>query len=220
MKKYVKNIMTFLFYFFYQYLFIEILMLFNINYFNLNFSNKVLYLLISNFIFIIILILLFKDELKKDLIDFKKNHKKYITSNIWLYLFGIFLMGLSNYILQIITKLEISGNEESVRELISKAPIYMFFSTIIFAPIVEELIFRKTIRNIISKKYLYIIIAGLIFGVLHISDYTDINQLLMGIPYALMGFVFAYIYYRTDNIFTTMFFHLIHNLILFIIQIL
>ena len=127
-------------------------------------------------------------------------------------------MAFSNIILQYITKLELSGNEENIRLLIKKYPLYIAFSSIIYAPFVEEIVFRKIIKNIIDKKYIFIVLSGLVFGALHISDYSNINQILMGIPYIIMGIDFAYIYYKTNNIFTTMTFHLCHNLILFLLQ--
>ena len=127
-------------------------------------------------------------------------------------------MGISNIILTKITNYNLAGNEMQVREYINKYPLYMIYSSIIFAPLIEELIFRKTIKKIFKYKYLFIIISGLIFGILHISNFKDINEILFSIPYIIMGIDFAYIYYKTDNIFTTISFHLLHNLVLLIIQ--
>ena len=127
-------------------------------------------------------------------------------------------MGISNVFLQHITHLEMSGNEESIRLLINKIPLYMAFSSIIYAPFIEEIIFRKTIKNVIKNKYIFIIISGFVFGIVHVTNYKDLSEILMSIPYIIMGIDFAYIYYKTNNIFTTMTFHLCHNLILFILQ--
>ena len=161
---------------------------------------------------------MYKKELKNELLDFKTNYKKYLSKNVGLYMLGVLLMAVSNILLQYFTHLEISGNEENVRTLIEKIPLYMAFSSVLYAPFTEEIVFRKIIKNIINHKYIFIIISGTIFGVLHISDFTNINQILMGIPYIIMGIDFAYIYHRTNNIFTTMTFHLCHNLILFSLQ--
>ena len=117
-----------------------------------------------------------------------------------------------------ITNQKLSGNEEAIRSYIKEFPLYMIFSSIIYAPFVEEIIFRKTIKDVIKNKYLFIIIAGLIFGIIHISNYRDINEIMHSISYIIMGINFAYIYYRTNNIFTTMTFHFCHNLVLLIIQ--
>ena len=98
-------------------------------------------------------------------------------------------------------------------------PLYMCFSSVIMAPFIEEITFRKTFRNIISNGYLFIIVSGFIFGLVHISNVGNtLEEFLMIIPYILMGISLSYIYYKSDNIFTTIIIHSIHNLILLLIQ--
>ena len=200
MKKIIKNISIFSSYFLYEYIFIYLFMILNINFYNLDYKYRIYLLLGMNILFVIFLFFMFRKELKMDINDFKKNYKEYIKNYLWVYIVGIILMGASNIILQSITQLEMSGNESAVRSLIKKFPIYMIFSSIIYAPFVEEIIFRKTIKNIINNKYAFVIISGLLFGILHISDYKNINEILMGIPYIIMGLDFAYIFQKTKNI--------------------
>lgn len=218
MKKLLKNILIFISYFIYEYLFIILLTNSGLDYYKLNMSNKIILLLIFNIIYVFTLVFFYYPEIKKDFKDYKKNYKQYLKKYVSIYILGIILMAFSNIILQYITKLELSGNEENIRLLIKKYPLYIAFSSIIYAPFVEEIVFRKIIKNIIDKKYIFIVLSGIVFGALHISDYSNINQILMGIPYIIMGIDFAYIYYKTNNIFTTMTFHLCHNLILFLLQ--
>ena len=220
MKKILKNILIFVSYFFYNITFKTILFFFNINYNSFNINQKIIYTVVTGIIYLLILVLLYKKELKEELKDFKINHRKYLSKNVLIYILGVLLMGLTNVILNAITKHNLSTNESLIREYIDKYPLYMAFSTVIFAPISEELIFRKSIKNIFKNKYLFIIISGLIFGILHIQNFGDINDILFSIAYIIMGIDFAYIYSRTNNIFTTMTFHICHNLILFIIQLL
>ena len=63
------------------------------------------------------------------------------------------------------------------------------------------------------------IISGFIFGLVHtnITDNT-FNDFLVAIPYIIMGIDFSYIYSKSDNIFTTIIYHSMHNLILLLIQ--
>ena len=56
------------------------------------------------------------------------------------------------------------------------------------------------------------------FGMVHLNINPSINDYLMIIPYIVMGLDFAYIYSKTDTIFSTIGFHMLHNLILLIIQ--
>ena len=217
-KKIVKNILIFLSYFMYHYIFIAILLMFNINYENFNIFQRLIFIFISDIIYVMTIFYLLKDEIIKDLKDFKKKYKYYLSKYFVIYAFGVILMGISNKILYYITRQELSGNETSIRNLLDKYPFYMVFSAVLFAPIVEEIIFRKTVRNVFNKKYLYILMSGLIFGILHISDYSNFNEILLGIPYIIMGIDFAYIYYKSNNIFTTISLHSIHNLLLVLIQ--
>ena len=82
----------------------------------------------------------------------------------------------------------------------------------IYAPITEELIFRKSIKDFISNKWLYVIVSGLLFGGVHvISSLGSDWGFLYLIPYCSLGMVFAHLYYETDNIFSTITIHSIHN---------
>lgn len=218
MKKVLKNILIFLSYFCYSSVFEDILTLFNIHYYDLNINQKLIFAVVSGSIYIIFLCLIFRKELKEELIDFKNNYKKYLSKYILIYLLGILLMFISNLIITKITNQSLAGNEAATREYIDKYPLYMIYSAVIFAPFTEELIFRKTLKKIFKFKYLFIILGGILFGLLHVSDYKSTTELLFTIPYMIMGIDFAYIYCKTDNIFTTMTFHMCHNLVLLIIQ--
>lgn len=216
--KILKNIFIFISYFKYTYLFLFILSLFKIDIYKFEISKRIIAITIFDLLFIIFLLIMYRKELKEDFKDFKENYKKYLPNYINIYFIGVILMGICNIILSKLTGNLTSGNEEAIRNYIGKYPLYMVYSSVIFAPLVEELIFRKNIRNIFKNKYLFIIMSGFIFGALHITNYTDIKELLFGIPYIIMGLDFAYIYYKTNNIYTTMTYHFGHNLLLMIIQ--
>lgn len=213
-KKIILNIFMFLFYFIYQLIIIAIISLFKIK-LNNNFEKEI-YLFITSLIYMFIVILVYKKELKK---DFKSFNLKLVIKYIPIYIIGIILMGICSCIVTNITGIQISKNETVVRQSIKLFPIYMCFSTVIYAPFVEEITFRKTFKNIINDRILFVLISGIIFGLVHMSvSNNPYNELLMIIPYIIMGIDFSYIYYKSDNIFTTITLHSIHNLILLILQ--
>lgn len=219
MKKYVKNISAILIYIFFDTIFYLITKLINIDYNSFNSLKKTIYLIINGLFMIFILIFIYKDELKKDFNDYKKNFKFYFDKYFKVYVFGVLLMGISNTIISKFTHMEISENEEIIRNLVDTMPIYITFSTVLYAPLIEELIYRKCIRNLISNDIAFIYMSGLIFGLMHvISGHETINDILMSIPYIIIGIDFAFIYYKTKNIFSTIQFHFLHNLLLLIIQ--
>lgn len=220
MKKIIKNLLILLSYFLYEAIILIIVNALSIDISKLNFIQKNIYLFVVDIIYLISLVFIYRKELKEDFKDFKENGSGYIFKYAPLYLLGVILMGITNALLVKVTGMEMSTNEQNVRTLIKYYPIYMSFSSVIYAPIVEELIFRKSIKNLFNDNVLFVLMSGLIFGLIHVvgTGNEGINEILMGIPYIIMGLDFAYIYAKTKNIFTTMTLHSIHNLTLLIIQ--
>ena len=189
-----------------------------------NLSNNTTYIInfINSLLFIGILIKLYYKDIKDNLIKyFNHNFKTNLKTSLSYWLKGLAIMYISNIIIAIVTNGRLAENEEAVRNLINITPLYMTFQIIIYAPLTEELIFRKSIREFINNKWAYAIISGIIFGGLHaITSITDVVSLLYLIPYCSLGIIFGLLYYKTDNIFSTIMAHAIHNslaLILYLI---
>lgn len=192
-----------------------------INYNSIPITIKVIYTLIYEIMLIGIIILILKDEIKKALNDIKKNHMNYFSKYIKYWFLALIVMFASNLIITLISKGGIAGNEETIRKMFSQTPVYIFISSVFFAPVLEELVFRQGIRNIFSNNIVFIIVSGLVFGGLHVVG--NINawyDILYLIPYCTPGFVFAYILTKTDNIFVPMGLHFLHNGIIMSLQIL
>lgn len=206
----------------FSYIPIIFLAFFGINYNNFSYTSKVIYSFICDIILIIMFISIYKKDIFKDFKNyFNKKFFSNLKTSIKYWLIGLVIMITSNLIITIITNGAIASNEEAVRSLIDKAPLYMLFELVIYAPITEELIFRRSMKDIFKNKYIYIITSGLIFGLMHII--TSINspiELLYLIPYSALGIIFAILYQKTNNIFSTITIHSIHNgltLILYLI---
>ena len=111
----------------------------------------------------------------------------------------------------------ITGEASSVnQEILEKMKSYIVIPlAIIWAPVVEETIFRGLIHKLIKNKYLYIIISASVFGLLHTVglELTIINTVIKALPYAVLGGFLAYIYDKTNNISTSMFGHALINTI-------
>ena len=97
----------------------------------------------------------------------------------------------------------------------------MAISTVLFAPINEELTFRKSIRDAINNKWAYVLLSGIIFGGLHVISYVSSPlDLVYLIPYCSLGISFALLYYKTNNIFSSISMHMMHNLLSIIVYLL
>ena len=132
---------------------------------------------------------------------FIRNNKKkkyFVTKekmNIGSFIGCFALMALITAIIGIISlvfKLKIESNDNSI--LPDYPTLYLnmtLFSTIIIAPIIEEMIFRGVIMNDL-KEYGYktaIIINSVLFGLAH----TEIEKVIITI---FLGIIFSYVAYR------------------------
>lgn len=190
-----------------------LLKLINIPITSLKEGTKVFLSFLNDSLLIILLIKIYQKTYKKDKKTFfDENTKNHIKYALKYWLLGLIIMIISNQIIAIFTNGELATNEKAVRSLINNYPLYMVFQLIIYAPLTEEIIFRKSIKDIIQNKSLYIFISGLIFGGMHmISSIKAPQDLLYLIPYCSLGFVFAYLYQKTDNIFYSIVAHSAHN---------
>ena len=213
-----KGILIFISYFVYIIIIGIIMASLKIDYNTISIKNKVMYNVITNGFYLLLLILFLKKELKEELKLLKTNYKDYFIKSILIFLAGALLMFISTLIISKFTGQSISGNETEIRNFIKNSPLLTIILAVIISPIIEELVFRKAIKNIFNNKYLFIIISSLIFGLLHVSSIRDINELLFSIPYIIMGISFAITYQKTNNIFTSIILHSSYNLVLILIQ--
>lgn len=193
--------------------------LFNIDYNSFNTTMKAIYMMFCDIGFMVILFLLYKDKITN---DFKKYFKKF-GSNFELsfkyYFIGLLVMLASNLLITFLFKNATAGNEEAVRDMIDQVPVYMIFSVSIYAPFVEELIFRHSIKDAVMChgknkliKGLYIFVSGFIFAILHILGHaTGLVDYIFLIPYMSLGVAFSALYSKTDNIFSSISMHMVHN---------
>ena len=180
---------------------------------------KITYLIIFEIMMAGIMLIIFNKKIEKDFKDILLNHKEYYSKGIKYWFFGFLVMIVSNAFIIFILNNGIATNEENVRKLIELSPLYIYLSAVIFAPIVEELVFRQGIRNIFGRNILFVLISGVLFGALHmVNGIENALDLLYLIPYSSLGIAFAYDLYKTDNIFTSIGLHFMHNGILLGLQ--
>lgn len=220
-KKYSKPILVILIYFLYQGNFlISIGNLLGFNIRELDKTLRIFFLVLNDLIYIIALLLIFKNDIKSGIKDLKENFNKRLTISLNCWMIGCLIMATSSFIIGLILNKEVSGNEQLVRESIKLAPFYMLFSCSIVAPIFEEMVFRKALNMLIKPKWIFILVSGLGFGLLHIlGSYTSILDFLYIIPYGAIGTAFAYLLTKTKNITLPIIIHMIHNTILVLAQI-
>lgn len=214
-KEIIKFILIFLLYLLYSDIIIIILTKLGVNIKVLPNNLKIAIMFLINLSLMIMLFIFYSKSIKENLKDLKLNFKSYIKDNFKYYVIGLLIMIISNIIISFFVEGN-STNETLIREYINIMPIYMIFSSCIYAPFTEEMVFRKSLRNCFNNNVLYILLSGLIFGSMHLLSASNLVELVFLIPYSSLGCVFAYMYYKTNNIFVPMTFHMVHNTIIVI----
>jgi len=153
--------------------------------------------------------------------------------------FGAAIAG--NMIVMTLGTTEVAMNQELIESALATMPVVMIITIVLFAPIVEEIIFRlvlmnlikwkvyvpqesdtrfiRTLKEVFSWKPVYsLILSSLIFGLIHVL----VGGLIHIIPYFLMGLVFGYFYLRNKNIWHVTVLHILHNgltvVLMFVVQ--
>lgn len=183
--------------------------------FVLSLTNFLVYLLM----FIVFGILLWKYYVKEANI-FLNNVQNAVIIAVVLWIVGFIL---NIIIAMIFETMDITGTSENQAfiEEAFKYPWMIIPMTVIFAPIIEETVFRGIIFNFFEKLKLkglnvilaFVVSAGL-FGSIHILDGLisgDVNEIILGIPYFILGFIICLVYYLTKSLYAAILIHFIQN---------
>lgn len=169
----------------------------------------------------LVVFLIYYKDLVNEFKKFIKNIKDHFDTGFKYWILGLIIMYISNIILLIVFRSGGANNENAVQDMIKLCPIAMGFYSCLVAPFIEEIVFRKTLKDFFKNKWLFVIASFLFFGGAHVlSMATNIIDLLYIIPYGALGATFALAYYKTDTVYTTIVFHIIHNSLLFFLSIL
>ena len=194
--------------------------IFNYDMANLTASNNLVLTTFSEIMTLIILACIYFKTLREDFKNIKKDFNKNMDIAVKTWILGIIVMVVSNLIIGIFIRKATAGNEEAVQGLIKGSAYLSVITFGIIGPMVEELVFRKSFKEVFKNGALFILASGLIFGGLHVVlSLTSAWDLFYLIPYCSLGIAFAYIYQKTDNIFYSIFMHMCHNTIFTILSI-
>lgn len=164
---------------------------------------------------------LLKVEFTQDYLEFKLIKNEWFLIIMVGYLYLILGNVLSMYASEFIGTLigivpsEAVNQMTIIRSLEGPGAIFMFLSAVLMGPIIEELIFRKSIFGLIKNNKLALVVSAVIFGSIHlIGESSILNALVNGISYYVMGFIFGYIYLKNNkNIIAPIAVHILSNLI-------
>lgn len=106
-----------------------------------------------------------------------------------------------------------SENQKQIQEALGGTRLIMtVISVLIFAPVFEELIYRRSILKTSDFHFSTVLSSAIIFGLIHLDGIKG-DTIFHIVPYFLGGLVFAWSYRKYRNIWISIFAHFLHNLI-------
>ena len=147
---------------------------------------------------------------KKNFFQVFKGKKSSIGNSVLWGFIGFFL-ALGGQMLagaiEIAIGIEPGSDNTAILSDIAKVSPIIIISIVLFAPFLEEIIFRRVIFGGVYQKtnfWIAAIVSALVFAAVH----NEFEHLLI---YMMPAFVFSYLYYRTKRILTPMIAHLLMN---------
>lgn len=174
--------------------------------------------LIVDFFMMIYVIWVFKDSLIRQWHDFIEDIGNFICALLVgeALLYGVGIIG--GLITMLLGGAETSVNQEFISKITVAHPMIMMITTVIFAPILEEIVFRGLVFGWIyewNPKVAHFI-SSLFFGFVHVMLAMiggNIGEWVQIFAYFFKGFVLSYLYEKRNNIYVPMLTHCLNNLI-------
>lgn len=160
--------------------------------------------------------------------DITKILKEKTKEKLWKYIlkiiFLVFLVQIGRFIIMFIwmfiyylitgTIVDITPAALEVENSFFKvAPIPLFICQCIIAPVSEEIVFRKTLHELIKNKFIYVIISSLLFGFIHTGNFLTFSIL----NYVILGSIYCIIYLKNKDLKQLIGIHMLNNIIVTII---
>lgn len=210
--KYIKCVIAFSLFFFgslFQYI---PLFMFKLDPTNIPTNYKVYITTFSNLICFIILVLMYRKDIINGIKDLKEKKGKPLLDGFNYWFIGLMIMVLSNTIISSFSNVGTSTNEAQIRTLLNTSWLAIL-SVSIISPVIEELVWRQSLYDVLKNKTAYVVTSGVLFGALHVflNPITSFIDILYLIPYCSMGIAFAYTQEKTKNIMASVTMHIIHN---------
>ncbi len=188
----MKTLIVILCYFLYSRIFSEL------------FGYNILTNFIADAIYLIGIILAYKENLREDYYDLRENYtvgkiiKKVLFWFMIIFIFNILMGALTD---ALIKNASLDDNTKALENLFKVSPGYALFKTMIFAVVAEELLFRESVHDVIKNKWLFIFASALIYTLVNFA-YTGFNDeilIISMLSYFLPALIFSYAYYKNNS---------------------
>ncbi|MGN0316509.1 MAG: lysostaphin resistance A-like protein [Lachnospira sp.] len=181
-------------------------------------KNVYINIVIYAFLFLIA-ICFFIEKLKKDcneIFTYKDRLYRNLSLSLALGFLALFVQIVLAFAVSLIVP-ENTNQNISNQSLYTNLPA-TFILSVIFAPMVEEIVFKFIIfKSLLYKnKFWAYFVTCVLFGLLHCFNALlkgELNQMLLLVVYAVPVAIECYLYQKTENIYYNVFIHMLWNTI-------
>ena len=150
--KLIKTLLVFISYLLYSNVISVVLSTFKI-------TNATMLSFLADLIFLICIVFAYRDNLKKDFENLKKDYK--ISSIIKTIIIWVVIIFVFNILMGAITEMiypnmATDDNTNAMSTLFKTSMSYSLFKTMIFAVVAEELLYRESISDVVKNKYIIV----------------------------------------------------------------
>lgn len=172
---------------------------------------------------ILILSIIYRKQIIKKIKVVRKNPKHFLYQ-LLKYIGGLLILTAFVYYINITFFSEyqstIGENQSVINQVVLYNPnIYIFVVVFLFAPLIEEYIFRYGLINKLLKNWkpgLQVVVSALIFSLIHLnieqfiaSPMYFFHLLLLYLP---MSIIYGYVYVKEKNILFPLIIHILNNI--------
>ena len=164
---------------------------------------------ICDFLFLVFIMFMYKRNLMKDwrlvFKNFKSNCKKVIKYVFFLIMFTVLISFVGRFLYPNIT---MNLNNINLGLIYKESPVYFIFKVLVFGIIAEELMFREGVGDVISNKYVYIVLSSLLqtIFIFIFTGFTEKFLVFYVIRVFLQSLIFSYIYIKNKSNIVFLFF--------------
>lgn len=170
------------------------------NFLNLDTSNITF---LADAIYFGIIVLINFKYLIEQFKDMKNNTKKKVSSILLCFILVLLINFIFNFM------------HINYDNLNNYSNFYIIFKMLLFSTLAEELLFKKTIREVINIDYLFMLASSFIYAFITIiySDLTSISTWLLFLWYFSIELIMSYFYVKHENILVPITSKFIYNFI-------
>lgn len=167
----------------------------------------------------VVVFLIFKNQMIEQFKEFKNDIKGHLLYGLVIGPALIYAVGiLGGLITLLLGGADTSENQALIESITQVQPILMMVTTVVFAPILEEMIFRGIVFGWsyeLNPRFAHFI-SAFVFGFVHVMNAVlsgQISEWIQIFSYFFMGLALSYLYAKKNNIYVPILSHAMNNLI-------